>query len=210
MRRAACAALLIAWLLGLAAMAAGNEWLMRAGFSAYGASPLIPKAASGQVAEDLSRYLSGRADTLAASSASPAYSARETRHLKDVKGLVLAGRALFFLSCVGLAIAQLGLWHRASRRALSSAVRQGCLIALGVLVALGISGAALGFEKLFTLFHHLAFTNDLWLLSPEEDILIGLMPLAFFKRMSLIIGTVYLLSVAALYAEATYLLRHTA
>ncbi len=37
-----------------------------------------------------------------------------------------------------------------------------------------------GFERLFTTFHQVFFTNDLWLLDPGQDIVIGLMPLAFF------------------------------
>jgi integral membrane protein (TIGR01906 family) len=37
------------------------------------------------------------------------------------------------------------------------------------------------FDGLFEKFHELLFTNDLWLLNEKEDILLKLMPEAFFE-----------------------------
>ena len=36
------------------------------------------------------------------------------------------------------------------------------------------------FDGLFVTFHKVAFTNDLWLLNPNTDVLLALMPLPFF------------------------------
>ena len=36
------------------------------------------------------------------------------------------------------------------------------------------------FDGLFVTFHKVAFANDLWLLNPNTDVLLALMPLPFF------------------------------
>jgi integral membrane protein (TIGR01906 family) len=40
--------------------------------------------------------------------------------------------------------------------------------------------ALVGFETLFTLFHHISFANDLWQLDPRRDYLIMMFPLGFW------------------------------
>ena len=60
-----------------------------------------------------------------------------------------------------------------------------------VLAALLVWGMV-DFDSLFILFHHLAFTNDLWLLNPATDLLIRLMPVAFFVHYAALIGGTWL------------------
>ena len=45
--------------------------------------------------------------------------------------------------------------------------------------------AAFDFDRFFTLFHRIAFTNDLWLLNPRTDLLIRLMPESLFIDLGL-------------------------
>jgi len=58
----------------------------------------------------------------------------------------------------------------------------------GVLIVAGMAGGAYvllnvqGFEALFVRFHEVLFTNDLWLMNPETDVLIRLMPQILFER----------------------------
>ncbi|MBR6524990.1 MAG: TIGR01906 family membrane protein [Clostridia bacterium] len=52
------------------------------------------------------------------------------------------------------------------------------LLAL-VTIALAVWGLK-DFESLFLTFHHVAFSNDLWILNPETDLLIQMMPYEFF------------------------------
>ena len=63
--------------------------------------------------------------------------------------------------------------------------------------------AAIDFVSLFTLFHQLLFTNDLWLLNPQTDLLLMLMPEPFFiayaKDAGLRIGMVLLGALLALH-----------
>ena len=46
------------------------------------------------------------------------------------------------------------------------------------------------FNKYFTHFHEIFFNNDLWLLNPETDVLIQMLPLEFFTNISVaVVGT---------------------
>ncbi len=57
---------------------------------------------------------------------------------------------------------------------------------------LAIGGLLLSdFNKYFTLFHELFFTNDLWLLDPETDILINMVPEIFFFRTAMLVIVVF-------------------
>ena len=49
------------------------------------------------------------------------------------------------------------------------------------------------FNKYFTLFHEIFFTNDLWLLDPRTDLLIRMLPEGFFFDMVVRIGSIFLI-----------------
>ena len=63
------------------------------------------------------------------------------------------------------------------------------------------------FNSLFVLFHKVAFTNDLWLLNPQTDLLIRLMPIEFFISYAAIIGCCWLLGMLAMLIFATIRIR---
>jgi uncharacterized membrane protein len=44
----------------------------------------------------------------------------------------------------------------------------------------------LDFDGSFTVLHRLAFRNELWLLNPQQDLLIQLMPQPFFEEYALL------------------------
>lgn len=78
--------------------------------------------------------------------------------------------------------------------------RKGFLTGTGVfaaLVAAGAIWALIDFDGLFTTFHHLAFTNDLWLLDPRTDLLIRLMPEEFFIAYGVLGAAVWLVILTA-------------
>ena len=54
------------------------------------------------------------------------------------------------------------------------------MVAFFSLVLIIVIWAAVNFEGLFYAFHRLLFRNDLWLLDPQKDLLLQLMPLPFF------------------------------
>ena len=76
-------------------------------------------------------------------------------------------------------------------------------LGLGVAVIGGVGiFAAFGFEAASTRFHELFFTNDLWLLDPERDHLIQMFPEAFWRDITIVLGTMCALEAALIGAIA--------
>ena len=111
------------------------------------------------------------------------FNQREIAHMKDVKRLVrmdyhlLLGTAIYIGAYAGICL----LWRRRRYwRRLVWGVAIGSSLALGVIVAMGLASTVMDFDQLFLKFHHLAFTNQLWMLDPTKDYLIMLFPEDFW------------------------------
>ena len=107
----------------------------------------------------------------------------EAAHMADCRRLIrLAGTLCWVAGGAVLALAA-GMLPRKSRR---DFVR-GALCGLRMTGALGAAlllWGAVDFDGLFTAFHRLAFPNGGWLLDPRTDLLIRLMPTAFFTDLA--------------------------
>jgi len=111
------------------------------------------------------------------------FNQREVAHLKDVKELIrLNHRLLLGMAIYVGAYAGISLFWRRKRywRRLAWGMVGGSGITLGMMLALGIGATVLDFGQLFTQFHFLAFTNELWMLDPTTDYLIMLFPEGFW------------------------------
>ena len=77
---------------------------------------------------------------------------------------------------------------------------------LGTGIFLTIFGitAVIDFGWLFTQFHFLSFTNDLWMLDPRKDYLIIMFPQRFFFEATLFIGTLTTINFALLVAATRF------
>ncbi len=117
----------------------------------------------------------------------PVFNERELLHMKDVAALFrlknqiqTACHFLFLLSfLVG------SFWSRSKKRRESPAEAFSGLIAIGLLalpVLLLLIWGRFDFEQVFVQFHHVFFTNDLWLLNPATDAMIRMYPQGFFQR----------------------------
>jgi integral membrane protein (TIGR01906 family) len=116
----------------------------------------------------------------------PAFSEDEIKHLTDIRGLLQTVQFLRYAAIALLGIALLTYFVlRKSKPALFRAVQPehtlvtGLLIFLGFILALVIWGL-IDFYGLFTAAHHVIFRNELWMLDPQKDLLLQLMPLGFF------------------------------
>ncbi len=112
----------------------------------------------------------------------PLFNAREQQHLADVRALMdLAWRAqeiaVGVLLAVGVALIIARGWVGARRVAVLAAAGAG--LTLAPFTALGAL-ALFDFRALWTQFHLLSFTNELWLLDPRTDYMIRLYPLGFW------------------------------
>lgn len=122
----------------------------------------------------LTEYLSGEIDHIENTSE------RAMMHMRDVKRLIdfagAAGTGLFLLSA---ALAYLIGRFRIRLFPPLSLVPVFTSIVLIAIFSLS------DFSAVFYRFHEIAFDNDLWLLSPDEDLLIRCLPEAFFFQMAL-------------------------
>ena len=140
------------------------------------------------------RYFEDDADTLrllvfANGEEAALFSAEETIHMQDVKGLM---RTIFRANEVSLGfvlayVAGTVLWSgERSGRGLAKET----LAAVGVGAALGLAVgilAIVGFDSAWERMHEIIFTNDFWLLDPTTDRLIQMFPEAFWQEATFIV-----------------------
>lgn len=151
----------------------------------------VPASAYPDYARSITAYLSGREPQLTVRASDgterPGFSEKELQHMLDVRGIVRGLDVFRYVSGV-LALIGFGLgWlsgHRQGKReeALRSMLK-GAAMGTGALFALVLALAvwgAVNFTGLFVTFHRVMFSNDLWLLDPDRDLLIMLMPTGFF------------------------------
>lgn len=104
----------------------------------------------------------GESPAPAAPSGNPAAGDRAAASAAPAEGKASGGRAL---------------------RAWGKALIGGSALFLGLAGLLALA-CALDFNRAFLAFHHLFFTNDLWLLNPATDLMIRLLPETFFAQVA--------------------------
>ncbi len=216
---AGCTLFTLALLLGLLSGAilavAGNASYMNSMFLRH-ADPSITGVDVQEypgLAEKITAYLTGRADTfqttlLVHGQMREAFSEKELLHMQDVRSLfALCRSVLLFCALIVTVCLALSLFRFRPMLVLLARgyVRISLLIAvLGAALAVW---ASIDFISLFTLFHHLFFTNDLWLLNPKQDLLLQLMPTSFFVGYAARIGLCWLLGAALFFVSAILYLK---
>lgn len=145
----------------------------------------------------ITRYLAGAQDefqytwTDADGVTYLAFQAHEQQHMADCFALFVLCRKVLLLAALAVSACLSGCWLLRDRRRIAQGfLAGGVLLVLGVMV-LCVWGAA-DFGSLFILFHQISFDNGLWLLDPATDLLIRLMPTAFFVTYAAILGMSWL------------------
>lgn len=175
-------------------------WLYRNGFEKYNVSEAtgLDKAELEKVAGGLIDYFNSRDEYISLTVVKDGeplelFNQREVAHLKDVKALMqlnlrlLVGTAAYVGVYAGISL----FWRRKRyRRQLAWAAVIGSSIALGMIIALGAGSMLLDFSELFTRFHFVAFTNELWMLDPATDYLIMLFPEGFWYDSAVLLGQI--------------------
>jgi integral membrane protein (TIGR01906 family) len=118
-----------------------------------------------------------------------AFNQREIDHMLDVQNLFIGGRILTGVSLLMLLL--IGGYFltkpKAFKRNYFKTMRNTILLIL-LAAALVLGFAALDFNRAFTIFHQIFFTNDLWILS-STDMLIIMLPEVLFFRLAIRIFT---------------------
>ncbi|MBR4283219.1 MAG: TIGR01906 family membrane protein [Anaerotignum sp.] len=119
------------------------------------------------------------------------FNEKEKRHMVDVQNLFLGaiklreGAALLALLCGAyLLLKEEGL-------VLCRMLQWGIGLFIGSMVALAAL-ISTDFTKYFTVFHHIFFDNDDWLLNPKTDLLINIVPEGFFRDTAFMIAVLFL------------------
>ena len=102
-------------------------------------------------------------------------------HMEDVQGLFLKAIALRRI-CLVVCVVML-LFMILSKADLRTLLPSSLCIGTGLFFAVIAALAAIistNFTKYFIMFHHMFFTNDLWILDPTTDMLINIVPEGFF------------------------------
>ena len=182
----------ISLLCSIAASSVTNENLMKQGFLQYAQTSHLGVPASRYVdyAKAITQYLDGKTSAVQVKNPESglvenAFSDKENAHMADVRGIV-NGLKIIRWAGGGLVIGLLALLYFKHKNQpaqfLQDAVRGFALSALFLLAiatVLSVWGAV-NFDGLFVTFHKIIFTNNLWLLNPNTDVLMALMPLNFF------------------------------
>ncbi len=152
------------------------------------------------VTEEMMEYLHGdREDlvvnTVVAGEEREFFNDREKAHMVDVLHLFLGG---FRMRSIAAVVAVLALAVVVLTKGnLKSILPKAFLFGTGlVTVITGAVGALFvtDFNKYFIMFHHMFFDNDLWLLDPDTDLMIRMLPEGFFLDMVIRIGTIFLIA----------------
>ena len=114
-------------------------------------------------------------------------SADEQQHMRDVRGLTqraaqLSKTLMTFAAVLAVVIAWTGA--KLKRRLLPEAIGGLSALTLLAVLAYGVISRmnAGGFADMFVKMHEMLFTNDLWLMDPQTDILIRMMPQPLFEQ----------------------------
>lgn len=107
---------------------------------------------------------------------------RESAHMVDVYALFSLARIICLVSAA--AMAGLFVARRHAERPQSDRVAWVAQAVVFLLLAALALFAIQSWQSVFTTFHHLFFRNDLWLLDPDTDLMIQMMPAPFFMGMA--------------------------
>lgn len=108
---------------------------------------------------------------------------REKDHMVDVKALYLSARSVRTVFFIGAAVLVIATFVIRKKQALKTLCKSFLYVSGVFVVIVGALGlyAAVDFTSFWISFHHLFFTNDLWLLDPRTDVLIMMVPEQFFS-----------------------------
>ena len=117
-----------------------------------------------------------------------AFNAREIQHMEDCARLFDLLRTVRWVVLVAFILVwamQFVLERKTGEKVNTPALMWiGSLILIVPLAIFGV-WAAIDFNSAFNFFHRILFTNDLWLLNPETDLLIRICPASMFASMGL-------------------------
>lgn len=168
------------------------------------------------VTEDMLEYCIGRLDTLDDTEAVidgvtvPFFTDREKAHLADCRELFAKGIKARVIACLLLAAFCIYIYVHNGKQKTAVLLAKGYLKALGfaaVSAAIIAVLCVIDFTRVFTVFHHIFFDNDLWILYPDKDNLINIMQEDVFSDAAMYIAGIWLAAAAVIAAVSAAVVR---
>ena len=133
-------------------------------------------------AKDMAAFMAGETDTQP-----DILNEKEQQHMLDVRNLTqsAAGMSKTHMT-IAAVLAVIAAWTGARLKSRVNPGLFGVMAAVSIIMLIVANVmnqmAAGGFENLFVQMHEQLFTNDLWLMNPDTDILIRMMPQPLFEQ----------------------------
>ena len=134
------------------------------------------------------------------------FNQREIAHMEDVKVLFLKGiliRKIGIVICITVIIF---LTFQNKKQFLLISLKKG-MISFIVVVAILSAIISTNFTKYFILFHKIFFSNNLWILNPNTDRLINIVPEPFFIDTAIRIVAIFFGMIVCVYIICSILLK---
>lgn len=128
---------------------------------------------------------------------------REVQHMVDVKELFLTGNKIRNISVVVVSLSLLALLVN-DRKSVGKTLILSSLISFVLIFILFLMMNA-DFSKYFTYFHEIFFDNDLWLLDPNTDVLIQMLPIEFFYSIATKVSIWFIIELVAVLGLGIFL-----
>lgn len=109
------------------------------------------------------------------------FNEREKLHMEDVKRLFLQGLLLRNIAVILTVVAIIGLvLLKTNLKSVLPRAFITAIIVVGILSVISAIYVSNNFSEVFVQFHLIFFNNDLWILNPETDLMINILPEGFF------------------------------
>lgn len=141
---------------------------------------------------DLIKYLKGQGGN---ELLKPHFNEREILHMEDVQHLFDLARIVKYISTIISILILLYFLRKKEILTLGKTLFYGIFLNYALIALLGIL-IVFDFNKYFTYFHLIFFSNELWILDPSTDLMIQMLPEQFFFGMARNIGLTFFLSIA--------------
>ena len=147
------------------------------------------------VTEEMMSYLKGKRDNLNIEAVIDGeqqefFNEKEIAHMKDVRVLFWGGQWLRRIGVIICIINVIFLLFQSKIEFLLKCLRNG-LISFIDFMAILVGIITTNFTKYFVIFHKIFFSNNLWILNPETDRLINIVPEPFFIDTSIRIVVIF-------------------
>lgn len=155
------------------------------------------------ITEDIIEYLKGNGGN---ELLNPHFNEKEVLHMEDVVQLFDYARIIKYISITISILIIVYFILNKLYRFLAKTLSLGLFLNHAIIIFL-IVLISTNFNKYFTIFHEIFFSNDLWILNPNTDLMIQMLPEPFFSTIGLRIGLFFLIFLAIIQIGAYLYIR---